>query len=186
MPTNILSPVQSNEFLNLLKDRFEKNLHRHVGLKWADIQSKLVANPQKLWSLNQMEQTGGEPDVVKFNSQKSEYDFYDCSPETPVGRRNLCYDQASREARKEHRPKNSACEQAVAMGIELLTEDQYRHLQKLDVFDTKTSSWLNTPPEIRALGGAIFADRRYATVFTYHNSAESYYSSRGFRASLRI
>ena len=186
-----LSPAQSEELLSILKDRFEKNRMRHKGIEWATIQTKLQANPDKLWSLNEMERTGGEPDVVLpiaiINDKKTgEYTFYDCSSESPKGRRSLCYDDDALESRKENKPKDSAIDMAAAMGIEILTEEQYRELQKLGNFDTKTSSWVKTPSDIRKPGGAIFCDRRYDTVFVYHNGAESYYAARGFRGSLRI
>jgi hypothetical protein len=169
-----------------LKDRFEKNMNRHKGIEWAKIQGKLEANPQKMWSLNEMERTGGEPDVVGRDHQTGEYVFYDCSAQSPNGRTSLCYDRAALDSRKEHKPKNSAMDMAAAMGIELLTEEQYGELQKLGEFDTKSSSWLNAPADIRKLGGAIFGDRRFGRVFVYHNGAESYYSVRGFRGSLRV
>lgn len=181
-----LSPAQREELLKALKARFEKNMNRHKGLEWAKLQAKLEANPEKLWSLNEMERTGGEPDVVGFDKQTGEYIFYDCSAESPKGRRSFCYDRAALDSRKENKPKNSAMEMASVMGIELLAEDQYRELQKLGNFDTKTSSWVKTPPDIRKLGGAIFCDRRYGTVFVYHNGAESYYAARAFRGSLRV
>jgi hypothetical protein len=181
-----LSPEQREELLSALKARFEKNMNRHKGLEWAKVQAKLEANTEKLWSLNEMERTGGEPDVVGHDKKTGEYVFYDCSAESPKGRRNVCYDREGQESRKEHKPENNAIDMAAAMGIELLTEEQYRELQKLGNFDTKTSSWLKTPPEIRKLGGAIFADRRYDHVFVYHNSAPSYYAARGFRGSLRV
>ncbi len=181
-----LSPKQREELLRALKARFEKNVNRHKGLEWAKVQAKLDANTEKLWSLNEMERTGGEPDVVGYDKKTGEYIFYDCSAESPEVRRNVCYDREALEARKEHKPKDSAIDMATAMGIELLTEEQYRELQKLGNVDTKTSSWLKTPSEIRKLGGAIFADRRYDHVFVYHNGAESYYGSRGFRGSLRV
>ena len=181
-----LSPEQREALLRILKARFEKNMHRHKGLEWAEVQAKLSANPEKLWSLNEMERTGGEPDVVGHDEKTGEFIFYDCSPETPQDRRNVCYDREAREARKSFAPENSAMEMAASMGIELLTEEQYRELQKLGKFDTKTSSWVKTPPDIRKLGGALFADRRYNTVFVYHNSAPSYYGVRGFRGSLRV
>jgi hypothetical protein len=174
------------ELLKALKARFEKNMNRHKGLEWVKIQAKLEANTEKLWSLNEMEGTGGEPDVVGFDKKTSEYIFYDCSAESPNGRRSLCYDHEALSSRKEHKPKNSAMDMATAMGVELLTEEQYRDLQKLGTFDTKTSSWLKTPPDIRKLGGSIFADFRYGKIFVYHNGAESYYAVRGFRGSLRI
>jgi len=181
-----LSPEQREELLRALKARFEKNMNRHSGLEWAEVQVKLDANLEKLWSLHEMERTGGEPDVVGHDKKTGEYIFYDCSAETPKDRRNVCYDREALEARKEFKPKDSAMDMAAAMGIEILTEEQYRELQKLGNFDTKTSSWLKTPFEIRKLGGAIFADRRYDHVFVYHNGAESYYGVRGFRGSLRI
>src|SRR6266850_1253128 len=181
-----LSPAQREELLRTLKARFEKNMNRHEGLEWAKVQAKLEANSERLWSLNEMETTGGEPDVVGFDKKTGEYIFYDCSAESPKGRRSLCYDGEALESRKEHKPENSAVDMAAAMGIELLTEEQYRGLQKLGKFDTKTSSWVKTPSEIRKLGGAIFADFRYGNVFVYHNGAESYYAARAFRGSLRV
>ena len=181
-----LSPGQREELLKALKARFEKNMDRHKGLEWAQVQAKLGANPEKLWSLGEMERTGGEPDVVGHDQKTGEYIFYDCSAESPQGRRSLCYDREALESRKEHKPANNAIDIAAAMGIELLTEEQYRALQKLGKFDTKTSSWVKTPPAIRKLGGALFCDRRYETVFVYHNGAESYYAARGFRGSLRV
>ncbi|CCQ92636.1 conserved hypothetical protein [[Clostridium] ultunense Esp] len=181
-----LSPEQREKLLETLKARFEKNMNRHEGLKWAKVQAKLEANPGKLWSLNEMERTGGEPDVVGYDKETDEYIFFDCSAESPKGRRSVCYDREALESRKEHKPENNAVDMASAMGIELLTEEQYRELQKLGNFDTKTSSWVKTPENIRRLGGAIFGDRRYDTVFVYHNGAESYYASRGFRGSLRV
>ena len=174
------------ELLNILKARFEKNMNRHKGLEWDKVQAKLEANKEKLWSLNEMERTGGEPDVVGYDETTGEYIFYDCSAESPKGRRSICYDREALESRKEHKPGNSAVDMAAAMGIEILTEEQYRELQKFENFDMKTSSWLKTPSDIRNLGGAIFADFRYGNVFVYHNSAESYYGSRGFRGSLRV
>jgi hypothetical protein len=180
-----LSPEQSRELLRTLKARFEKNLNRHKGLEWAIVQARLEVNAEKLWSLNEMEKTDGEPDVAGHDKKTGEYIFYDCSGESPPGRRNMCYDREALESRKEHKPENNAVDVAAAMGIELLTEEQYRELQKLGNFDTKTSSWVKTPSDIRKLGGALFCDRRYNTVFVYHNSAESYYSSRGFRGLLR-
>lgn len=161
-------------------------MNRHQGLEWAQVQTKLEASPEKLWSLNEMERTGGEPDVVGHDEKTGEYVFYDCSAESPKGRRSVCYDREGQESRKEHKPENNAIDMAAAMGIELLTEEQYRELQKLGNFDTKTSSWVKTPSDIRKLGGALFADRRYNTVFVYHNSAPSYYAARGFRGSLRV
>lgn len=181
-----LTASQQAELLNTLQARFEQNMNRHESLRWTEVQARLEANPQKLWSLNEMEQTGGEPDVVGYDQKTREYIFYDCSAESPKGRRSLCYDRAALEARKEHKPKNCAQDMAAAMGIEILTEEQYRELQNLGNFDTKTSSWVKTPAAIRKLGGAIFCDRRYDTVFVYHNGAESYYAARGFRGSLRI
>jgi len=181
-----LSPKQREDLLSALKTRFEKNMNRHKGLDWTKVQTKLEANAEKLWSLNEMETTGGEPDVVSHDKKTGEYIFYDCSAETPKGRRSLCYDREALESRKEHKPKNSAVDMAVAMGIELLTEAQYRELQKLGNFDTKTSSWVKTPSEIRKLGGALFADYRYGNVFVYHNGAESYFAARAFRGSLRL
>ena len=181
-----LSPKQREELLKALKARFEKHLNRHKGLEWAKVQSRLEANAEKLWSLNEMESTGGEPDVVGHDKKSGEYVFYDCSAETPKGRTSVCYDREGLESRKEHKPKNNAIDMAVAMGIELLTEEQYRELQEVGEFDTKSSSWLKTPADIRKLGGAIFADYRYKNVFVYHNGAESYYGARGFRGSLRF
>lgn len=181
-----LPQAQYKELLNTLKNRFEKNMNRHKGVEWAKVQAKLESNPTKLWSLNEMEITGGEPDVVGYDKKTGEYIFYDCSPESPAGRRSLCYDREALEKRKEHKPKNNALDMAAAMGIELLTEDQYRELQKLGKFDTKTSSWIKTPADIRKLGGALFCDRRYDTVFVYHNGAESYYAGRAFRGLLRV
>ena len=181
-----LSPEQHEELLRALKARFEKNTNRHKGLEWAKVQAKLEANPEKLWSLNEMERTGGEPDVVGHDKKTGEYIFYDCSDESPHGRRSLCYDREALDSRKEHKPKNNVLDMAAAMGIELLTEEQYRELQKFGNFDMKTSSWIITPSEIRKLGGAIFADFRYNHVFVYHNGAESYYAARGFRGSLRV
>src|SRR5437867_3934756 len=181
-----LSPKQREELLNALKARFEKNLNRHKGLEWAKVQAKLEADTEKLWSLNEMERSGGEPDVVGFDKKTGEYIFYDCSAESPKGRRSVCYDREALESRKEHKPKDSAMNMAATMGIELLAEEQYRELQKLGKFDTKTSSWIKTPSAIRKLGGALFCDRRYDTVFVYHNGAESYYAARGFRGSLSV
>ena len=177
---------EHEELLKTLKARFEKNMNRHKGLEWSKVQAKLEANPKKLRSLNEMETTGGEPDVVGHNKKSGEYIFYDCSAESPKGRRSVCYDREALEARKEHKPKDSAMNMAAAMGIELLTEEQYRELQKLGNFDLKTSSWVKTPPEIRKLGGALFCDRRYDHVFLYHNGADSYYGARAFRGSLRV
>jgi hypothetical protein len=181
-----LSPEQREELLRTLKARFEKNMNHHKGLEWANLQAKLEANTEKLWSLHEMERTGGEPDVVGDDTKTGEYIFYDCSAESPKDRRNVCYDREALESRKEFKPKDSAMDMAAAMGIEILTEEQYRELQELGNFDTKTSSWLKTPTEIRKLGGAIFADRRYDHVFVYHNGAESYYGVRGFRGLLRV
>jgi hypothetical protein len=181
-----MNAKQREELLRTLKARFEKNMNRHKGLVWARVQAKLEANTEKLWSLNEMERTRGEPDVVGFDKKSGEYIFYDCSAESPKGRRSVCYDREALESRKEFKPKDSAMGMAAAMGIEILTEEQYRELQTLGNFDTKTSSWLKTPSEIRKLGGAIFADRRYDHVFVYHNGAESYYAARGFRGSLRV
>jgi Protein of unknown function (DUF4256) len=181
-----LSPKHSEELLNTLKARFEKNINHHNGIEWAKVQTKLQASPEKLWSLNEMEETGGEPDVVGYDKKTDEYIFYDCAAESPKERRSVCYDHEALEARKENKPENSAVEMAADMGIELLTEEQYRELQKLGNFDTKTSSWIITPANIRKLGGALFCDRRYNTVFVYHNGAESYYAARGFRGSLRV
>jgi len=181
-----LSSEQREELLRVLKARFEKNTDRHKGLAWAKVQAKLETNAEKLWSLNEMERTGGEPDVVGHDKKTGEYIFYDCSAESPKGRRNVCYDHEALEARKAFKPKDNAIDMAAAMGIELLTEEQYRELQKLGNFDTKTSSWVKTPSDIRKLGGALFVDRRYGNVFVYHNSAESYYGARGFRGLLRV
>jgi hypothetical protein len=181
-----LSPEPYEELLRALKVRFEKNMNRHKGLEWAQVQAKLEANAEKLWSLNEMERTGGEPDVVGHDKKTDEYIFYDCSADSPNGRRSLCYDREALESRKEHKPKDNAIDMAAAMGIELLTEDQYRELQKLGNFDTKTSSWVKTPSDIRKLGGALFCDRRFNTVFVYHNGVESYYAARAFRGSLRV
>src|SRR4030081_342138 len=182
-----LSAEHREELLSELKARFEENMNRHKGLEWAKVQAKLEAkaNTKKLWSLSEMERTGGEPDVVAFDKKTGEYIFYDCSAESPKGRRSLCYDREALESRKENKPKGSAMDMAAAMGIELLTEEQYRELQKIGKFDTKTSSWVKTPADIRKLGGALFCDRRYNTVFVYHNGAESYYAARAFRGSLR-
>lgn len=181
-----LAPKQQEEFLDILKARFEKNKNRHNGIEWKKVQAKLENSAEKLWSLNEMETTGGEPDVVAFDKKTGEYIFYDCSAESPAGRRSLCYDDDALHSRKEHKPKNSACEMAEAMGIQLLSEEQYRELQQLGSFDSKTSSWVKTPSDIRELGGAIFCDHRYNQVFVYHNGAESYYAARGFRGSLRV
>ena len=181
-----LSKKQCEELLKALQARFEKNMNRHKGVEWGQVQTKLEANAQKLRSLHEMERTGGEPDVVGHDAKTGEYIFYDCSPESPKGRRSLCYDREALESRKENKPKDSATDVAAAMGIELLTKEQYRELQKLGNFDTKTSSWVKTPSDIRKLGGALFCDRRYDTVFVYHNGAESYYAARAFRGSLRV
>jgi hypothetical protein len=183
---NELSPEQSEELLMVLKTRFQKNMHRHIGLDWVKVQEKLAVNNEKLWSLYEMERTGGEPDVVGHDEKTDEYIFYDCSAESPEGRRNICYDHEALVSRKEFKPEDTAVGMADAMGIEILSEEQYRELQKLGNFDTKTSSWLKTPSEIRKLGGAIFADRRYDHVFVFHNGASSYYGVRGFRGSLRV
>lgn len=181
-----LPPVQRDELLRTLKARFEKNTKLHEGLAWAKVQARLEANPEKLWSLAEMENTGGEPDVVGHDPKTGEFVFFDCSPESPKGRTSLCYDREALDSRKEHKPKNSANDLAASMGVELLTEEQYHALQKLGSFDTKSSSWLKTPADIRKLGGAIFGDRRFGRVFVYHNGAESYYSGRGFRSALRV
>ncbi len=181
-----LSPEQRKELLRALKARFEKNMNRHKDLEWDKVQAKLETNAEKLWSLNEMERTGGEPDVVGHDKKTGEYIFYDCSAESPKGRRSVCYDREALDSRKEHKPQDDAIDMAAALGIELLTEEQYRELQKLGDFDTKTSSWVKTPSDIRKLGGALFCDRRYDTVFVYHNGAESYYAARAFRGSLRV
>ena len=181
-----LSPEQRKELTRALKARFEENMNRHKDLEWAQVQAKLEANLEKLWSLHEMERTGGEPDVVGHDTKTGEYIFYDCSAESPKGRRSVCYDREALELRKEHKPEDSAIDMAAAMGIELLTEEQYRELQKRGNFDTKTSSWVKTPSDIRKLGGALFCDRRYDTVFVYHNGAESYYGARAFRGSLSV
>ena len=181
-----LSPEQRKELLRALKARFEKNMHRHQGLEWAKVQARLEANAEKLWSLNEMESTGGEPDVVGHDKGTDEYTFYDCSPESPKGRRSLCYDREALDSRKENKPKGNAIDMAAAMGVDLLTEEQYRELQTVGNFDAKTSSWVKTPSAIRKLGGALFCDRRFNTVFVYHNGAESYYAARAFRGSLRV
>jgi hypothetical protein len=181
-----LSPEQRAALLKTLQARFEKNMNRHRGLQWPAVQARLEENPERLWLLQQMEQTGGEPDVVGHDRKTGEYVFFDCSAESPNGRRSVCYDREALEARKEHKPKTSALEMAAAMGIEILTEAQYRELQTLGEFDTKTSSWVRTPPAIRERGGAIFCDRRYGHVFTYHNGAESYYAARAFRGALKV
>jgi len=181
-----LAPEQSRQLMTTLKTRFEKNKDRHKGIDWNAVQTKLDADTEKLWSLNEMETTGGEPDVIAYDNKTDEYVFFDCSAESPKGRRSVCYDHEALESRKEHKPANSAIEMAADMGIQLLNEEHYRALQQLGSFDTKTSSWIVTPPEIRKLGGALFCDRRYNTVFLYHNGAESYYAARGFRGSLRV
>ena len=181
-----LSATQQQELLGTLKTRFEKNMQRHAGIEWAGLQTKLETHPEKLWSLHEMERTGGEPDLVAYDPGTGEYIFFDCSAETPKDRRNLCYDHQALESRKEFKPGDNALDMAETLGIEILTEEQYRHLQTLGAFDTKTSSWLQTPAPIRKLGGAIFADRRYDHVFIYHNGASSYYAVRGFRGSLRV
>jgi len=186
MPNVTLSKKQREEILSALKARFEQNMNRHKGLDWAQLQTKLEANAEKLGSLHEMERTGGEPDVVGHDKKTGEYIFYDCSAESPKGRRSLCYDRAALDSRKEAKPRDNAMDVAAAMGIELLTEEQYRELQKLGNFDAKTSSWVKTPSNIRKLGGALFCDRRFDTVFVYHNGAESYYAARGFRGSLRV
>lgn len=185
-PKKELSPEQSAELIKVLKVRFDKNMKRHKGIVWSKVQARLEAHPEKLWSLNEMEDSDGEPDVVAFDKKSGEYIFYDCSAESPKGRRNVCYDRKALDSRKEHKPGNSAIDMAEEMGIEILTEEQYRDLQKLGSFDTKTSSWVLTPPEIRKNGGAIFCDHRYGHVFTYHNGASSYYAVRGFRGLLRV
>jgi hypothetical protein len=181
-----LSPEQFEELLKTLKARFEKNMILHENLEWDKLRAKLVSNIEKLWSLNEMEISGGEPDVVGYDKKTGEYIFYDCSPESPKGRRSICYDRKALESRKENKPANNALDMAAGIGVEILTEEQYRDLQKLGNFDLKTSSWVKTPAEIRNLGGAIFCDRRYDRIFVYHNGAESYYSARGFRGSLRV
>jgi len=181
-----LSPAQREELLGTLKARFEKYRKRHDGLEWAQVEARLEAKTEKLWSLQEMEATGGEPDVVGHDKKSGEYIFFDCSPQSPKGRTSLCYDREALDSRKEHKPKNSVMELATAMGVEMLTEEQYRDLQQLGEFDTKSSTWLKTPAEIRKLGGALFGDRRFGRVFTYHNGAESYYSGRGFRGSLKV
>ncbi|MER2996362.1 DUF4256 domain-containing protein [Pontibacter populi] len=183
---NQLSPAQQEELLHTLQTRFEKNMARHKGIEWSSVQARLEANPEKLWSLSEMERTGGEPDVVGYDAGTDKYTFYDCAAESPKGRRSLCYDHQALEERKEHKPENSAVEMATDMGIQLLTEAQYRELQQLGKFDLKTSSWVQTPSEIRKLGGALFCDRRYDTVFLYHNGAQSYYAARAFRGALKV
>ena len=185
-PKKELSAKQREELLKVLKARFEKNMNRHKGVEWAKVQAKLEGNADKLWSLNEMEKTGGEPDVVGQDKKTGEYIFFDCSAETPKGRTSVCYDREGLESRKEHRPKNTAMDMAAAMGIELLTEEQYVELQKLGDFDTKTSSWVKSPDEMRKLGGALYCDRRYGRVFVGHNGAQSYYAARGFRGWVRV
>jgi hypothetical protein len=186
MSNGTLSKKQRDEILRALQSRFEKNMNRHKDLAWPPVRAKLEASAEKLWSLNEMERTGGEPDVVGYDQKTGEHIFYDCSAESPKGRRSVCYDREALESRKENKPASNAMDMAAAMGMELLTEEQYRELQKLGSFDTKTSSWVKTPSDIRKLGGALFCDRRYNTVFLYHNGAESYYAARGFRGSLRV
>jgi hypothetical protein len=181
-----LSREQREELLGLLRARFDKNMSRHKGIEWDKVQARLEANPGGMWSLSEMEKTGGQPDVVGRDKETDEYLFFDCSPESPKGRTSLCYDREGLDSRKEHKPKNTAMDMAAEMGVEMLTEEQYRELQKLGEFDTKTSTWVRTPSEIRKLGGALFCDRRYGQVFVYHNGAQSYYSGRGFRGSLRV
>ena len=181
-----VSPERREELLGVLKIRFEKNMNRHKGLGWAEVKARLEASAEKLWSLNEMERTGGEPDVVGHDKKTGEYLFFDCSPQSPEGRTSVCYDREGLDSRKEHKPKNNAMDMAAAMGVELLTEEQYRELQKLGEFDLKTSSWVKAPADIRKLGGAIFGDRRFGRVFIYHNGAQSYYSARAFRGSLRV
>lgn len=186
MPTNQLLPNQQTELLAILKTRFEKNLNRHSDIEWSKVQERLESNPDKIWSLNEMERTEGEPDVVGFDNETNEYIFFDCATESPKGRRSLCYDKEALDARKEFKPENNVIDMANSMGIEILSEDEYRFLQTFGKFDLKTSSWIKTPAEIRKLGGALFADFRYETVFVYHNGAQSYYAARGFRGSLRV
>ncbi|KAA0546849.1 DUF4256 domain-containing protein [Bacillus sp. BGMRC 2118] len=183
---NQITQEEREKLIDVLRVRFEKNMHRHSDLDWDNVQSRLEANTEKLWSLHEMERTGGEPDVVGCDKETGEYIYYDCSPESPLGRRSVCYDREALESRKKHKPENSAIEMATEMGIEILTEEQYRELQQLDELDKKTSSWVHTPVNIRKLGGAIFCDRRYNTIFMYHNGADSYYASRGFRGALRV
>lgn len=181
-----LAPEQREKLIGTLKSRFEKNKNRHKGLEWTKVEAKLTANPEKLWSLQEMENSGGEPDIVGYDKKADEFIFFDCAEESPKGRRSICYDTEALESRKEHKPKDSAMNMAATMGIEMLTEEQYRELQALGEFDLKTSSWVKTPPEVRKLGGAFFCDRRFDTVFLYHNGAESYYAARGFRGALRV
>jgi hypothetical protein len=181
-----MKPKEREQLLHTLMARFEQNMCRHVGIAWAEVGARLESNPDALRSLREMDLTGGEPDVIARDQESGQFTFCDCAPESPVGRRSACYDAAALESRKENKPHNSAVEMAAAMGIELLTEEQYRELQKLGEFDTKTSSWVKTPPEVRALGGALFCDRRYGKVFVYHNGAQSYYAARGFRGALRV
>ena len=185
-PKKILTPARRDELLEILKTRFEKNRKRHLGIEWEKVTARLEARAEKLWSLSEMERSGGEPDVVGYDKKTGEYLFFDCSPQSPEGRTSVCYDREGLDSRKEHKPKTSAMDLAAAMGIELLTEEQYRELQKLGEFDTKSSSWVKAPADIRKLGGALFGDRRYGQVFIYHNGAQSYYSGRGFRGSLRV
>ena len=186
MPKSVLTDKQRDEILKVVQARFDKNMNLHKGLEWAAVRARLEANPKKLGSLSEMEETGGEPDVVGYDKKTGEFIFYDCSEQSPEGRRSLCYDRAALDSRKEHKPKDSAVNMAAAMGVDLLTEEQYRQLQTLGAFDTKTSSWVKTPVAIRKLGGALFCDCRYGTVFVYHNGAESYYAARGFRGALRV
>ena len=181
-----LSPEQREDLLSALKARFEKNMNRHQGLEWAKVLAKLEANPEKMWSLNEMERTGGEPDVVKHDKKTGEYIFFDCSAESPKGRTSVCYDREALDSRKEHKPANNVVDMVMAMGIELLGEEEYRDLQKLGEFDTKSQSWVKTPADIRKLGGALFCDRRYGRVFVFHNGAQSYYAGRAFRGALRV
>lgn len=186
IPNKELSVIESEELLIILKTRFERNIHRHKDIEWIQLEKKLRSNPNKLWSLYEMEKTGGEPDVISYDNNTGEYIFYDCSIESPKGRRSICYDREALESRKENKPENSTIDMANFMGIDILDEEQYRELQQIGEFDTKTSSWIKTPPQIRKLGGAVFCDRRYDHIFIYHNGAESYYANRGFRGLLRI
>ncbi|KSU87436.1 MULTISPECIES: DUF4256 domain-containing protein [Priestia] len=181
-----LSPEQSEEIITVLRERFEKNIDRHPELEWSKVEAKLKTNPEKLWSLHEMERTGGEPDVIDYDTETDVYTFYDCAVESPKGRRSVCYDREALESRKKHKPENTAIDMATDMGIDLLTEEQYRYLQEFGSFDNKASSWVQTPDPIRKRGGAIFCDRRYDTVFVYHNGADSYYSARGFRGLLKV